>query len=409
MSYRVTGHLLRRVAPLVAAGGVCCAAHASGAQAPPPARRSTAVLHDSTSDGLLGAIGATPLIELKSLSEATGCRVLAKAEFMSVGGSVKDRAAASIVAAAEASGALVPRHKRRPGEPAGTIVEGTGGNTGITLALIAAARGYKCHFTMPPSTSPEKVETARCLGCSVEVCPSVPFDSPLHFYHRAQAYAKATPGAVWMSQFESAANSAAHETTTGPEIYEQAGGRVDGVVLSSGTGGSVGGISRALRARDPRVRVFLVDPPGSSLASFVESQTLTPTPGDTVTEGVGLGRVTSNFASAGPLDGAFRATNEEVVAMAHYLMRREGLWVGPSAALNVVGAVKLARALGPGKTVVTLLCDGGARYASKVYSPAWLAERGLAAAANVDVERAHADFVLAEETTPTRLGGAGRG
>lgn len=334
---------------------------------PPPPPLATSVLE---------AIGNTPLIELRSLGPTLprGARVLAKCEFLNPGGSVKDRAALSIVLDAEARGVLLP---------GGTLVEGTGGNTGIGLALVAAARGYKCVFTMPPATSSEKVELARSMGARVEVCPAVPFTDPSHYYQRAQAIAKEIPGAVWCNQFEGHANARAHFETTGPEIWAQAGGHVDGLALAAGTGGTIGGLASYLRTRNPALRVFLIDPPGSSLAAYVRTGAVEPSPGNSINEGIGIGRITENFRTAGHIDRVFDGVDQEAVDMAYFLLLREGLWVGPSAALNVVAAVKAARELGEGATVVTVLCDGGARYGTKLWRSEWLKERGLAVCAAV--------------------------
>ena len=345
------------------------------------------------SHGLSAAIGRTPLIELPSLSAATGCRILVKAELLNPGGSVKDRAAVYILDGAEREGKLVPRHLRAPGAPRGTIVEGTGGNTGIALALLAASRGYNAIFTMPANVSDEKVATARALGAEVIVCPVVPFTDPRHYYHAAQRIA-AERGAVWGNQFEGLLNARSHAEGTGPEIWAQAGESVDALVVAAGTGGTMGGLSTYLRSVNPGVKVYLADPPGSSLAGYVTTGVMAPAPGNTITEGIGVGRLTANFASAARIDGAFPVSDQETVDMALYLLRREGLWVGPSAALNVCGAVKAARLLGPGHSVVTVLCDGGARYSSKMYSgAAWLAERGLSDSVGADCDRDHADFV----------------
>jgi cysteine synthase A len=341
------------------------------------------------SGGVLAAVGNTPLIEIGSLSRATGCRILVKCENLNPGGSVKDRAAARILLDAEAQGKLVPRHLRPAGAPTPIVVEGTGGNTGIALALLAAARGYDLILTMPDNIAPEKIRAARLLGAEVVVCAAQPFSNPGHFYHTAGRLA-AERGGVWVDQFENASNSAAHYDTTAPEIWAQSGGRVDAFVAAAGTGGTLAGVSTYLRGKAPACKVFLVDPPGSSLAAFVETGVMAPASGTTITEGIGINRLTANMKRA-RVDAVFRGTDAEAVAMAYYLLRREGIWVGPSAALNVVGAVKAARALGPGHTVVTILCDGGERYATKVFDPAWMAARGYAT--DVDAGRDHADFV----------------
>jgi cysteine synthase A len=233
----------------------------------------------------------------------------------------------------------------------------------------------------------------RAYGAKTVVCPAVPFSSPEHYYQRAREYAAQTPNAVWGNQFESLANMRAHVETTGPEIQQQVNGRIDAIALAAGTGGSIGGLSTYLRSKHPLMRVFLIDPPGSGLFSLVTSggAHMTLTPGSSITEGIGISRLTANFEQS-HADGAFIVTDEEVLAMLHYLLRREGLFLGPSSALNVVGAVKAARELGPGSTVVTLLCDGGDRYHSKVFNDDWLASKGLAIPA-VDFSRDHADFV----------------
>jgi cysteine synthase len=368
------------------------AASASTAAAPAPAPPQLRSGAPPAAASLAEAVGNTPLIELRSLSAATGCTILAKAEFMNPGGSVKDRPALNILRAAERAGKLVPREARAPGAPPQTIVEGTGGNTGVALALLAASRGYKALFTVPSHTSSEKIDQMRAFGAEVIVCPAVPFtDKAQHYYHLAQTLGETTPGAVWGNQFEGLANAEAHFDGTGPEIWAQTAGRLDAFVCSSGTGGTISGVSRFLKSVSPGVRVYLIDPPGSVLAHYVRTGTPKASPGSTIAEGIGIGRVTANFGSA-RIDAAFDGTDTEAVEMAHYLLRREGLWVGPSAALNAVGAVKAARALGPGHTVVTVLCDGGGRYASKLYNPAWLAEKGFGTL-SADYTTDNADFV----------------
>jgi cysteine synthase A len=323
---------------------------------------------------VLDLIGNTPLVELRSLSQATGRRILVKCECFGPGGSVKDRAALSIVRAAEEAGKLDNN----------ALVEATGGNTGIALALIGSILGFKTTLTMPPATSNEKVALSRGLGATVEVCPSVPFDNAAHYYTRAGAIAAAT-GAFWTNQFENTANAAAHYETTGPEIWAQAEGNVDAIALASGTGGTIGGLTSFLREKNAALKVFLIDPAGSSLASYLTTKTLTPSPGSSISEGVGIGRITENFALAdrSGIDGVFDGDDKETVDMAYFLLRKEGLWVGPSAAMNVVAAVKAARLCPPGSTVVTILCDSGARYASKLYDATFLSERGLAVSPSV--------------------------
>jgi cysteine synthase A len=333
--------------------------------------------------GILDAIGDTPLIELKTIGAALGCRILAKAEHMNPGGSVKDRAALRIVDEFERQGLLVPRNRRAAGHPVGTIVEATGGNTGIGLALVAAARGYKCVFTMPDKVSPEKVAFAEMLGARVVLCPAdLSFADPRHYYQHAKTLVRELgPGAVLGNQFETEFNWRAHYESTGPEILRQTGGAIDAVVVSAGTGGTIGGLSRFFRENSPATRMFLIDPPGSSLYRLVTAGALEATPNPTkLAEGVGIGRLTANF-SAARVDNAFVGSDQEIVDMAYFLLRNEGLLVGPSAALNVVGAVKAARLLGPGATVVTVICDGGERYRGKLFNRGWLLEQGLTAPA----------------------------
>eukprot|EP00123_Amoebidium_parasiticum_P007639 comp18249_c0_seq1/m.19223 comp18249_c0_seq1/g.19223 ORF comp18249_c0_seq1/g.19223 comp18249_c0_seq1/m.19223 type:complete len:354 (-) comp18249_c0_seq1:303-1364(-) len=324
--------------------------------------------------GFVGAVGNTPLIKIESLSRETGCTILAKAEHLNPGGSVKDRPARRMVLEAERKGLLVR------GEP-GVVVEGTGGNTGVGLALVANALGYKTILTMPDNVSTEKIECMKVFGAEVIVCPRVPFSDPTHYYHTAKRLAEegAKEGSAryfWANQFENIDNFMAHYETTGPEIWQQTGGKVDGFVCASGTGGTMAGISTYLKEQNPSVRVQLIDCPGSGLYNYVSSQCMTASAGDTVTEGIGITRLTANFERA-KVDGAYQGTDREAVEMAHYLLRNDGLFVGPSAALNCVGAVKLARELGPGHTVVTVLCDGGDRYRSKVFDHKFLQNKDL--------------------------------
>jgi len=314
-----------------------------------------------------GNVGNTPLIYLRSISEATGCHIYGKAEFMNPGGSVKDRAAKFMLLEAEKSGKL------RPG---GTIVEGTGGNTGIALAAFGAAKGYKVLLCMPHIIAKEKVVLAERYGARVLLQPLVPFANPENYARKAESLAKEMPNAVFTNQFENLANFRAHFSTTGPEIWSQTGGKVDAFVTSAGTGGTLAGVSAFLKqASAGSVKCYLIDPLGSILFNFVD-QGRAVAEGNSEIEGIGIGRITANF-SQGELDGAMRGTDVEAVNMAYYLMRNEGLCLGPSAALNVVGAVKTARRLGPGKTVVTILCDSGERYSSKIFSDEWLDKHQL--------------------------------
>lgn len=317
-------------------------------------------------DGFCGTIGNTPLIEMPTLSQATGCRILGKAEFLNPGGSVKDRAALFMVLAAEKAGIL---------KPGGTIVEGTAGNTGIGLTLVGNARGYRTIIVMPSNQSPEKIELLRTLGAEVELVPPVPFANPQNYYHVARRRAEELGNAFWANQFENTANADAHYYTTGPELWQQTNGEIDGIIMSAGTGGTIGGVTQYLKEKNSRIVTYLIDPPGSGLYSFVTTGQF-QAEGSSITEGIGINRETANFHRS-QLDGALRGTDQEVVEMAHYLLKREGLFVGSSAALNVVGAVRLARMLGKNKTIVTILCDGGGRYQSRLFNREWLAAKGL--------------------------------
>ena len=316
--------------------------------------------------GFADSVGNTPLIKIESLSEATGCNILGKAEFLNPGGSVKDRAALFMVLQAEQSGIL----KR-----GGTIVEGTAGNTGIGLTLVANARGYRSVIVMPSNQSQEKIDLLRTLGAEVELTNPAPFTSPENYYHVARNRAEAIANAFWANQFENTANSEAHYQTTAPEIWRQTGGELDGVVMSSGTGGTIGGVTAYLKEQNPQISTYLIDPTGSGLYSYMTTGEF-KAEGSSITEGIGINRATANFNRA-RLDGAFQGTDQQVIEMAQYLLKHDGLFIGSSAALNVVGAVKLARKLGKGHTIATILCDGGGRYQSRMYNPEWLAEKGL--------------------------------
>eukprot|EP01136_Pigoraptor_vietnamica_P031971 Opistho-1_new@93241 len=342
---------------------------AAMAAAVPKLEKSSAPLPNLTAvEGLLGAIGNTPLIRIASLSRETGCDIYAKAEHMNPAGSVKDRAARRMILNAEKEGRLVPGR--------GVVVEGTGGNTGVALAMVARQRGYKTVFTMPDTVSQEKIDLMTLFGAEVVLRPVLPFSDPLHYYHAADRIAKEREGGFFANQFENTSNFDAHFEETGPEIWRQTNGRVDGFVCSSGTGGTMAGVSTYLRQQNPSIAVHLIDPPGSGLLSYVERGVF-EADGKTITEGIGIMRLTANFARA-KVDSAFFGTDRETVEMGYYLLKHDGLFVGPSAALNCVGAVKLARKLGPGKSIVTVLCDGGDRYRSKMYNSAWIAEKGLA-------------------------------
>jgi len=315
-------------------------------------------------EGLLGWLGKTPLVKIPSLSALTGCTILGKAELANPGGSIKDRTAFGLVDAALRDRRLAP---------GGLVVEGTAGNTGIGLALVTRALGHPLLIVMPDNQSEEKIDTLRALGAEVELVPALPFANPGNYYHVARRRAEER-GGFWADQFENGANFDIHYRTTGKEILEDTGGAVDGFVCSAGTGGSLGGISKRL-AEDSKAQSWLIDCEGSSLFSHVTKGTL-EAEGSSVIEGIGIRRITKNFAEA-KLAGAFRGTDAEMVKMLHFLGKRDGLFVGGSAALNCVGAVKLARVLGPGKTIVTLLCDGAGRYQKRLLNPAWLAEKGF--------------------------------
>jgi cysteine synthase A len=317
--------------------------------------------------GFCGSVGRTPLIELSGLSRLTGCRILGKAEFLNPGGSVKDRAALGIIEDAEERGLL---------KPGGTIVEGTAGNTGIGLAHVANARGYRTIIVIPETQSLEKQEYLRAIGAEVRPVPPAPYKDPRNFNHIAKALAEEIPGAYWANQFDNTANRQQHFKTTGPEIYEDTEGRIDGFVAAVGTGGTLAGVSMYLKSQNPRVRTVCVDPHGAAMWSWIKRGNLEFNAGSSITEGIGQNRVTANIQGA-PIDDAYRVADAPIIEMVHYLVREEGLMLGSSAALNVIGAYLLARDLGPGHTVVTILCDGGARYLSRLFNPTWLKEKNL--------------------------------
>ena len=320
---------------------------------------------------VVDAIGRTPLIRLRRASEATGCEIWAKAEFMNPGGSVKDRAALQIVRNAEASGRL------RPG---GLIVEGTAGNTGIGLATVAGALGYRTAIVIPRNQSQEKKDALRMLGAELIEVDPVPYANPGNYVRvsgrLAEERAASEPnGAVWANQFDNLANREAHYLTTGPEIFAQTEGSVDGFICAIGSGGTLAGVAAALRERRPDVAIGLADPAGSALFNYYSTGEL-KAEGSSITEGIGQGRVTANLEGLS-IDHAFQVSDREAVEQVFDLLEHEGLCLGGSSGINVAGAVRLARALGPGRTVVTILCDHGARYQSKLYNPAFLAEHDL--------------------------------
>ncbi len=322
-------------------------------------------------DTVLDAIGHTPLIKLRAASQATGCAIYGKAEFMNPGGSVKDRAALAIVRDAVSRGTL------RPG---GTIVEGTAGNTGIGLALVANALGYRTVIVIPNTQSEEKKSMLRLQGAELIEVPAVPYANPDNYVKYSgrlaeELAAKDPNGAIWANQFDNVANLRGHEQTTGPEIYDQLDGKLDGFICAVGTGGTLAGVGKALKARNANIKIGLADPLGAALYSFFTTGELKSS-GSSITEGIGQGRVTANVAEA-PVDVAYRISDEEALPILFDLAAQEGLLLGGSSAINIAGAIRLARDLGPGKTVVTVLCDSGARYASKLYNPAFLREKNL--------------------------------
>ncbi|HSS29292.1 MAG TPA: cysteine synthase A [Usitatibacter sp.] len=317
-------------------------------------------------EGFEGAVGNTPLIRLARLSEETGCEILGKAEFLNPGGSVKDRAALYIVRDAERRGTL---------KPGGTVVEGTAGNTGIGLAHICAARGYKCVIVIPDNQSQEKMDLLRTLGAEVRPVPPKPYKDPDNYQKVAGRLAESMPNAIWAMQFDNVVNRQAHYETTGPEIWKDTGGKVDAFVSAVGTGGTLAGTARYLKEKNPKVRIVLADPQGSALYSWVHTGEL-KAEGSSITEGIGTTRITANLEGA-PVDDSVRVGDPEAVRMVYRLLREEGLFVGGSTGINVCGAVETARKLGPGHTIVTLLCDRGSLYFKRLFNADWLREKGL--------------------------------
>ena len=319
------------------------------------------------------AVGNTPLIRLRRVSEETGCEILGKAEFMNPGGSVKDRAARAIVLDAERRGQL---------PPGGTVVEGTAGNTGIGLAHVCNARGYRCVIVMPDNQSEEKYRLIGALGAEVRRVKTVPYSDPNHYQKTAGRLAGELRDAIWANQFDNTANRQAHVDTTGPEIWEQTSGRVDAFVAASGTGGTVAGVSEYLKSRNKKVRTVLADPPGSSLYEYIKNGVVKSTGSGSITEGIGIGRVTANMQDA-PIDDAVHVEDPETVTYVYRLLREEGLFVSSTSGINVAGAVRVARQLGPGHIVVTVLCDNGSKYLSRLFNREWLAQKNLLEAAGL--------------------------
>ncbi len=321
--------------------------------------------------GFIDAIGNTPLIRLRRASEATGCEILGKAEFLNPGSSVKDRAALAIVLDAEERGVI---------EPGGLIVEGTAGNTGIGLALVGNARGYRTLIVIPETQSQEKKDMLRLCGAEVREVAAVPYASPDNYVKMsgriAAALTKSEPhGAIWANQFDNVANRRGHYRTTGPEIWEQTDGRVHGFICAVGTGGTLAGVGSFLKERNPAIAIGLADPPGAALYHFFRFGSF-KAEGESITEGIGQGRITANMEGA-PVDHAYRIDDAEALDIVFALLKHEGLVLGGSSGINIAGAIRLARELGPGHTIVTILCDYGTRYQSKLYNPAFLRSKGL--------------------------------
>jgi cysteine synthase A len=324
-----------------------------------------------TSDGIVGAIGNTPLIALKRASAATRCTILGKAEFMNPGQSVKDRAALFIIEDAVRKGAL------RPG---GVIVEGTAGNTGIGLALVGNALGFRTVIVIPETQSQEKKDMLRLCGAELVEVPAVPYSNPNNYVkvsgRLAEQLAKTEAhGAIWANQFDNVANRQGHIETTGPEIWNQTDGKVDGFICSVGTGGTLAGVAMALKARNKNVRIALADPMGAALYSYYTNGVL-KAEGSSITEGIGQGRITKNLEDA-PIDVAYQIRDEEAVPVIFDLLEHEGLCMGGSTGINVAGAIRLAKEMGPGHIIVTILADYGTRYQSKLFNPDFLRQKGL--------------------------------
>ncbi len=320
---------------------------------------------------VLDAIGDTPLIRLKRASDATGCEILGKAEFMNPGQSVKDRAALQIIRDAEAKGLI------RPG---GRIVEGTAGNTGIGLAMVASALGYKATIVIPRTQSQEKKDAIRLLGAELVEVDAVPYSNPDNYVRYsgrlAEELARTEPnGAIWANQFDNVANRQAHYLTTGPEIFDQTRGKVDAFICAVGSGGTLAGVAQALRERKPGIRIGLADPHGAALYNWYAHGEL-KSEGNSISEGIGQGRVTANLEGL-KIDRPYRVSDQEMLEVLYDLVQYEGLCMGGSTGINVAGAIRMAGDLGPGHTIVTILCDHGSRYQSKLFNPAFLAERGL--------------------------------
>jgi cysteine synthase A len=318
-------------------------------------------------NGFIETIGNTPLIRLHAASEATGCEILGKAEFMNPGGSIKDRAAWWMIREAEKDGCL---------QAGDTVVEGTAGNTGIGIAHICNARGYDCVIYMPDNQSREKIEILQTLGAEVRVVPTVPYANDMNYQKQADRYAQTRDDALWVNQFDNTANRLAHFESTGPEIWRQTDGRVDAFACSVGTGGTISGVAQYLRQQKSDVRIVLLDCVGSALYNYVSTGVATLSDGTSITEGIGNARVTDNLAGT-EIDWALQISDQEMVDTVYTLLREEGWFFGSSSGINVCGAIEVARQLGPGHTIVTMLCDGGGKYRSSLYDREWLLSRGM--------------------------------
>ena len=314
---------------------------------------------------MIEVIGKTPLVRLRRASELTGCEILGKAEFLNPGGSVKDRAALYMILDAEKRGLL---------KPGGTIVEGTAGNTGIGLALVGNARGYKTVIVIPETQSKEKKDMLRLCGAELREVPAVPYKDPGNYVHVSERLAKET-GAFWANQWDNTANRDGHIKSTGPEIWEQTAGKVDGFTCAIGTGGTLAGVSTYLKSKNKNVRTAAADPMGAAMYHWIKHGEL-KSEGNSITEGIGLGRVTKNIEAA-PIDDAYQIPDAEALPLIFELLKHEGLCLGGSSGINVAGAIRLARDLGPGHTVVTVLADSGTRYQSKLFNPEFLRAKGL--------------------------------
>ncbi|MEH2298803.1 cysteine synthase A [Nostoc sp.] len=317
-------------------------------------------------NGFVGAVGNTPLIRLNSFSEETGCEILGKAEFLNPGGSVKDRAALYIIEDAEERGLL---------KPGGTVVEGTAGNTGIGLAHICNAKGYKCLIIIPDTQSQEKIDALTALGAEVRPIPAVPYKDPNNYVKLSGRVAAELENAIWANQFDNLANRRAHYETTGPEIWTQTDGKIDAWTAATGTGGTFAGVALYLKEQNPVIKCVVADPLGSGLYSYIKTGEIN-IEGNSITEGIGNGRVTGNMEGA-PADDAIQIDDKEALRVVYQLLRKDGLLMGGSTGINVGAAVALAKQLGPGHTIVTILCDSGSRYQSRIFNPEWLASKGL--------------------------------